>query len=301
MQNDYSMMNVLVTGGAGFIGSHVVEKLVNCGAHVTVLDDLSTGTLENLRGVISEIRFIHGTINDLATCIKATQQVDIIFHLAAFISVPESTLNPSSCYETNVNGTLHVLKAAEINQAKRIVFSSSSAVYGSVDGACAENTPCRPESPYGHSKLIGELLCCDAAKSGSLSTICLRYFNVYGDRQNPHGQYASVVAQFKEHMKQNQPVTIYGDGSQTRDFVPVATVVQANLTAGILPLPASAFEIFNVGTGKSISLLELVEQLRGEFPQFSAGVHFRPARKGDIKQSSADCSKFVRIQKLTAL
>ncbi|MBI2775077.1 SDR family NAD(P)-dependent oxidoreductase [Candidatus Dependentiae bacterium] len=302
MENStYSYMNVLVTGGAGFIGSHLVEKLVTLGAQVTVLDDLSTGSLENLQNVSSQIKFIHGTINNLQTCIAASKQTDIIFHLAAFISVPESMSNPINCFETNVNGTLHLLKAAHLNKSKRVVFSSSSAVYGSVEGTCSEHTNCKPESPYGHSKLMGELLCRDAVKSSELSAISLRYFNVYGERQNPHGQYAAVVAQFKERMKLNQPITIYGDGSQTRDFVPVCTVVQANLTSGLLPLATSSFEVFNVGTGQSITLLQLVEQLKNEFPEFSAGIRFSPARKGDIKQSNADCTKFVRVQKMITL
>ncbi len=295
MKNKYSFLNVLVTGGAGFIGSHIVEQLVALGARVTVLDNLSSGNLNNLSAVYNQINFMHGTIVDLDSCINATKNVDVILHLAAFISVPDSIVHPTDCYETNVLGTLNILRAAQYNQVKRVIFSSSSAVYGSVEETCTENTPCQPESPYGHSKLIGELLCREFSRSTHLSTVILRYFNVYGERQNPNGPYAAVVAQFKECMKKNIPLTIFGDGTQTRDFVPINTVVQANLTAGTLPVGAHSFEIFNIGTGKSITLLELIEHLKQEFPEFNAGISFLPARSGDIKKSHADCSKFITI------
>lgn len=296
MKNKYSFLNVLVTGGAGFIGSHIVEQLVALGARVTVLDNLSSGNLNNLSTVYNQINFMHGTIVDLDSCINATKNIDVIFHLAAFISVPDSIVHPTDCYETNVLGTLNILRAAQHNQVKRVIFSSSSAVYGSVEETCTENTSCRPESPYGHSKLIGELLCREFSRSTHLSTVILRYFNVYGERQNPNGPYAAVVAQFKECMKKNIPLTIFGDGTQTRDFVPINTVVQANLTAGTLPVGAHSFEIFNIGTGKSITLLELIEHLKQEFPEFNAGISFLPARSGDIKKSHADCSKFILLR-----
>jgi len=293
----YSLSRVLVTGGAGFIGSHLVEKLIELGAYVTVLDNLSTGRLQNLEKVLNRINFIEGDIQDLATCMQATKDIDFIFHLAAFVSVPDSVNNPEACYQDNIVGTLNILQSAQSHGVKRIVFSSSSAVYGTFEGKCSENTPCNPTSPYGHSKFIGELLCKRFTQTSNLSTVILRYFNVFGERQNPNGPYAAVVAQFKECMKNNQPIPIFGDGLQTRDFVSVWSVVNANVATGSLPIGNSSFEIFNVGSGKSITLLELVEQLKKEFPSFNAGITFLPGRKGDIKTSYADCSKLSSSQK----
>lgn len=287
---------VLVTGGAGFIGSHLVEKLVELGANVTVLDNLSTGSLTNLQKVSNAITFIKGDIKTLNDCLSAARDCQIIFHLAAHVSVPESLQNPKECYETNVIGTLHMLEAARQNSIKRFIFSSSAAVYGPKEELCHEESICQPESPYGHSKLIGELLCQDYWHDYGVQTICLRYFNVFGNRQNPHGSYAAVVCKFKQCMQQNKPITIFGDGLQTRDFIGVDSVVDANIQLA-MSADHNAGTIFNIGTGQSISLLELITQLKKEFPFYVHKPIFKPARQGDIKHSRADCSKYQMLEK----
>lgn len=295
MNEFYKNRRIVISGGAGFIGSHLAEKLVEYGANVTIIDNLSTGSLKNLATIKNKITFIHESITDLTACMKATQNQDIIFHMAAFISVPHSLENPEQCYETNVIGTLNLLQAAQLNKVPRFVFSSSSAVYGSQEGLCTETMTCKPESPYGHSKLMGELLCKHAQQQYNLTTIILRYFNVYGERQNAQGHYSAVVAKFKECMRNNQPITIFGNGFQTRDFIPVHKVVEANLNVGMIPADRITGKIFNIATGRSITLLTLIETLKQEFPGFNAGITFAPARQGDIKHSQADCSPYYQL------
>lgn len=291
MVSFYQGKRALVTGGAGFIGSYVVEALIAEGAYVTVLDNLSTGSYENIKPHRDKIAFITGDITDLRACISASRDKDIIFHLAADVSVPASLDDPQHCYATNVMGTTNILEAARKNNVKRVVFSSSSAVYGTQEGVCSESTPCKPTSPYGHSKFLGEELCKHYSQTFGVGTVCLRYMNVYGERQNPHGAYAAVVAKFKDAMKKNEPITMFGDGSQTRDFIPVEQVAQANLQLGALPLSELNGQIFNVGTGTSISIQELFNTLKAQFPEYPYEARYSPARAGDIRHSSADCSK----------
>lgn len=295
MQHYYKNKQVLVTGGAGFIGSHIAEELVSYGAYVTVLDNLSTGNLENVAHIKDHITFIEGSITDMQTCLDATRGKSHIFHLAAFISVPQSLEEPQACHAINVDGTFNLLEAARQNNVKRFVFSSSSAVYGPALTTCNETTSCNPTSPYGFSKLIGEYLCKQYAVNFGVDTVCMRYFNVYGNRQNPNGQYAAVVAKFKDCMRQNLPITIFGDGLQTRDFIPVEQVAQTNLLLGMLPADDVSGEIFNVATGRSISLIELFNLLKKEFPFYALEPQFAPERTGDIKHSAADCSKLQKI------
>ncbi len=283
---------VLVTGGAGFIGSHVVEKLVELGAIVTVLDDLSSGSLDNLERVREVVTLEIGSITDFETCLKATRGKAVVFHLAAFISVPDSLQNPRRCYDVNVNGTLNLLEACRQNGVERFALSSSAAVYGSGHEICSEDAATKPESPYGASKLMDEILCQQYARNFGMKTICLRYFNVFGDRQNPNGAYAAVVAKFKHQMRNNLPVTIFGDGLQTRDFIHVTQVAEANLTLAMLEDESMTGEPYNIGTGKTVNLLELFDQLKKEFPAYHEPLVFAPARPGDIKYSKADCHKY---------
>jgi UDP-glucose 4-epimerase len=286
---------VLVTGGAGFIGSHLVEKLVDLGAHVTVLDDFSTGFMENLASVFDAITIQRASVTDRAACLAATKDKSVVFHLAAFISVPDSLQNPLRCYEINIQGTLNLLEACRINKVERFVFSSSAAVYGSGHEICTEDSATRPESPYGTSKLVGEFLCQQYARNFGLKTVCLRYFNVFGERQNPQGAYAGVVAKFKEQMCNNRPITIFGNGQQTRDFIPVNNVVAANLNLALLEDDEMTGQAYNIATGTSITLLELVELLKKDFPAYQEPLRFVPARAGDIQRSVADCRKYYRV------
>ncbi len=295
VKNLYKNKNVLVTGGAGFIGSHLVEKFVELGANVTVLDNLSTGNLDNLLSVRNHINFIFGDIRDFDTCLKTTKNQEIIFHLAAFISVPESMTDPLTCNNINVQGTFNMLQASKTNKVTKFIFSSSSAVYGNYEGECKEDMQLTPTSVYGFSKLMGEYYCKMYNDLFSLNTICLRYFNVYGLRQSSNGPYAAVVAKFKDCMKNNQPIIIFGDGLQTRDFISVEQIIAANLNLAKLSPEKLNGQSLNIATGKSINLLELIKNLKQEFRNYSGEIVFKPARLGDVKYSSANCSKYQNL------
>jgi len=297
MKTFYEGKNVLVTGGCGFIGSHLAEKLVEFGAHVTILDDLSGGFEKNIKNIKDDVTFLNETITNSSACLQATKNKDIIFHLAALVSVPESVENPDLCHAINVDGTVNLLEAARLNGVERFVFSSSAAVYGATEKVCLETMPCQPLSPYGFSKYIGEQYCKQYAINYGLNTVTMRYFNVYGPRQNPNGAYAAVCAIFDKQMSENIPITIYGDGKQTRDFVHVCNVVEANLLLGMQNKEVMNGQVFNVATGKTVSLLELVDQLKESHPDYSQEIRFEPARVGDIKHSSADCSKYMKIRR----
>lgn len=290
MNSFYKNKNVLVTGGAGFIGSHLVEKLVAASARITVLDSFVTGSMENLAAVQHKITIIKDDIRSYDACLQACRNQDYVFHLAAHISVPESMHHPLLCQEVNIKGTYNVLEAARTHSVKRFIFSSSCAVYGQKDTPCAETDACNPTSCYAYSKLIGEQLCKQYARLFSLPTICLRYFNVFGSRQNPHGPYAGVMAQFKEQIIEHKPVTIFGDGLQSRDFVPVETIVKANLLLAQLADDESLGQAINVGTETSTSILDIFNQLKKNIPSYDLKPIFKPAREGDILFSQADCS-----------
>lgn len=298
MTTFYQNVPVLVTGGAGFIGSHVATKLVELGATVTVLDNFSSGNLDNIAHLENKITIIEGDIRDYPTCIEAVAGKKIIFHLAADVSVPGSVDNPRHCFETNVMGTVHILEAARHHEVRRVVFSSSSAVYGVQDGLFIEDeTACKPESPYGLSKLQGEDIMRQFYDIYGVETVSLRYFNVYGDRQDPNSKYAAAVAKFKDNMRHNKPLVFYGDGKQTRDFVPVEYVAEANCNLGMLPAKLVCGRAFNIASGKSIDLFELAETLKKEFPLYSAGIEFAPPRPGDVKHTAADCTAYKDVVK----
>ena len=212
-----------------------------------------------LLAVTDKVTFIHDSITNFEACLAATQNKKIIFHLAAFVSVPASTENPHVCHNINVVGTQNILEAARINNVKRVVFSSTCAIYGESPYSCNENMQPAPISPYGFSKLIGEIYCKEYAQLFDMETVAMRYFNVYGPRQNPQGHYAGVIAKFMHNMEHNLPITIFGDGTQTRDYVPVHTVVEANILLGACEKQHIQGEIFNIATGRSITLLELVD------------------------------------------
>ncbi len=296
MRQFYKNKHVLVTGGCGFIGSHISEKLVEFGAHVSIMDNLSTGFLDNIKHIKDQVTFHNKSVVDAQACLDATEGQDVIFHLAAFISVPESLEKPKLCHEVNVDGIFNLLEGARINKVKRFVFSSSSAVYGPTEGPCSETTTTNPASPYGFSKLIGEYLCKQYALNFGVDAVILRYYNVCGPRQNPKGAYAAVVARFTAHLKENKPIVIFGDGLQTRDFVSVEQVAEANLLMGMLESNKVRGEIVNVATGHSINLLALVDLLKEKFPHSTSPITFGPERSaGEIRNSSADISKFKSL------
>lgn len=295
MQDFYNNKQVLVTGGCGFIGSHLVHTLVKYGAKVTVLDNLDTGFLRNIASVKDKITFIQGSVADMDVCLQATKNKSHIFHLAAFISVPLSVEEPAWCHRSNVEGTFNLLEAARINGVKRFVFSSSSAVYGAPDGPCSEDGTCKPTSPYAISKLIGEHLLNQYAINYDMECVSMRYFNVYGERQNPNAAYAAVVAKFRDLMQHNKQVTIFGDGQQTRDFIPVKQVVHTNLFLGMAVKEDIQGEVFNVATGRSITVLDLFDELKAEFPDYAHEPNFAPPRVGDLKHSTANCNKLQNL------
>lgn len=293
----YKNKKVLVTGGCGFIGSHLAHKLVELGAHVTIIDDLSTGSIENIKNFKDKITLIEETIVNQDACHRAVQNKDIIFHLAAYTSVPGSVKNPTTCHAINVNGTFNLLEIARHYGIQRFVFSSTSAVYGPCDRTCKESdTDLEPISPYGATKLMGELYCKQFALLFGVPCVILRYFNVYGPRQNPHSQYAAVIAKFQYQMERNEPITIFGDGTQTRDFVHVDQVVEANLLMGMAPKELVNGHCYNIGSGRSISLLQLVDQMKETFPNYTGTIQFKPPRDGDVKHTRMSADKFSKLK-----
>ncbi len=273
---------VLVTGGAGFIGGHLVEGLVAAGHSVAVLDDLSTGNLANLESVKDSVRFFEGSILDEALVNEATAGVECIFHLAAIASVPQSIAEPVMTHHVNATSMMILLEAAKANGA-RVVMSSSSAVYG--DGPQPikhEGLPTGPISPYGAQKLICENYLKSYSVLHGLAGISLRYFNVFGTRQNPFSEYAAVIAKFMDRARAGTDLTIFGDGSQTRDFIHVSDVVRANLLA--METPKSDGSSFNIGTGQATDLNELATMILKVTGSSAKVIHAEP-RAGDIKHS----------------
>lgn len=282
----------LITGGAGFIGSHLVKELVSQGQQVTVLDNLSGGNLSNLKSVWNQITFIEQDIRNADALVNALDQVDFVLHHAALISVAESMEKPQETAEINVQGTVNVLEAARKNQVKRVVFASSAAVYGTrPELPYTENTPIDCQSPYAWSKQAGAELCQLYTKAYGVEAVALRYFNVFGPGQNPNSAYAAVIAKFMQLAAANQPLGIDWDGLQSRDFVNVQDVVQANLLAATQGKPG---EIYNVASGRTYTLLELADTIEQVSGRKLARVS-RPKRPGDVHESSADISKIRAI------
>jgi UDP-glucose 4-epimerase len=283
----------LVTGGAGFIGSHLVERLVSEGRGVRVLDNVSTGHWRNLEPVRKDIEVIAGDVRDAATVARAAAGCEVIYHQAAEVSVPRSIEDPRQTYAVNVDGTLNVLLAARDVGCRRVVVASSSAVYGpGPELPKHEAMTLEPISPYASSKLAGEHLCAVFARAYGLETVALRYFNVYGPRQDPASPYAAVIPKFLDALAAGEQPVIYGDGEQTRDFVFVADVVAANLRAAAAPDVSG--QVFNVATGRSVTLNTALEALAGVIG-VAAPPDYRPPRVGDIRHSAADVNK-ARLQ-----
>lgn len=278
----------LITGGAGFIGSHLARALVRQNQRVIIYDNLSGGSLDNLASVADKISFIQGDIRDFASLQTACSGVDYILHHAALVSVPESVAKPLETIQINVLGTAHVLEAARQNKVKRVVFACSSAVYGNKNiPPYAETAAPDCQSPYAMSKQAGRELCELYTSAYGLETVPLIYFNVFGPDQNPNSPYAAVIAKFMQLAADNKPLGIDWDGLQSRDFVSVHDVVQANILAALKAEPGQSY---NVAQGKTYTLLELADTAERVSGHKLERV-FRPKRAGDVKLSSADNSK----------
>ncbi len=281
-------MKAVVTGGAGFIGSHLVEKLVEMGFYVIILDDLSTGKKENLNFLrnTKNNKFVKGSIVDLNLLMNLFKDVDYVFHHAAIASVEKSIENPLLINKINTEGTLNILIAARDKDVKKVIYASSSAVYGdSPETPKKENMKPNPKSPYGISKLIGEYYCEAFSDIYGLKTVSLRYFNVYGPRQNPSSEYAAVIPKFIVKVMKNDRPPIYGDGNQTRDFIFVKDVVNAN----ILAIEKDIEGTFNIGSGKSISIKDIAYKIMRLLDKHLEPI-YAPQRKGDVINSVSDIS-----------
>jgi len=283
------MTTYLVTGGAGFIGSNIVVELLQRGERVRVLDNFSTGRRKNLSDVLDNIELIEGDLRDLDTCRRAVRGVDYVLHQGAVPSVQRSIDDPITSNDANIKGTLNLLIAARDADVRRLVYASSSSIYGdSPTLPKQENMPLRPKSPYAVSKLAAEHYCRIFTSVFGLETVSLRYFNVFGPRQDPTSHYAAVVPLFIKAMLAGKPPTIYGDGLQSRDFTYVGNNVHANLLAAMAEDVAG--QVFNVACGQRYTLLELVATLNEIL-----GMHieplFAPPRPGDVKHSLADISR----------
>ena len=280
-------MNVLVTGGAGFIGSHIVRTLLERGDTVRVLDNFSTGKRDNLAGL--DVDILEADLRDASALTQACRAVDTIFHEAAFVSVPQSMQEPGECFDVNVTGTASLFEAARKAGVRRVVFATSAAVYGDVDDyPLTEESPLRPLSPYAASKRVDEIYGQLYTTSFGLEVVALRYFNVYGPRQRPDSQYAAAVPIFIRQMLDHKPITIFGDGGQTRDLIYVGDVVRANLIAA--EHPAAPGQIFNICTGVETRILDLVEHLQELFPS-APEPQFAEPRSGDIYRSIGSAHK----------
>src|SRR5713226_5663730 len=280
------MSSCLVTGGAGFIGSHLVDGLLESGHAVRVIDDLSTGNLANLTHVRPRIEMIEGDITKSETVRSAMRGVEWIFHQAALASVPRSVADPVSTNRVCVDGTLNVLLAARDAKVKRVVYAASSSAYGaSASLPKRETDPTLPLSPYAVAKLAAEHYCAAFTEVYGLETVRLRYFNIFGPRQPPDSPYAAVLPLFFEAMLAGRSPVIYGDGQQSRDFTYVADAVQANLRAATAPKASG--KVYNVACGSRTSLLELVAQINALLGTNLQPIHEKP-RPGDVKHSQAD-------------
>lgn len=282
-------MKYLITGGAGFIGSHIANTLLQNGKQVRIFDNFSSGKKENLAGLGVEI--IEGDLRNDVDVSKAVKGVDVVFHEAAFVSVPESMEKPQECLDVNVTGTSLLFESARRSGVKRVVVASSAAVYGDSEAyPLSEDTPLKQLSPYAVSKRIDEMYAELFTNQFGLEVVALRYFNVYGPRQRPDSMYAAAVPIFIRRILDNKPITVYGDGGQTRDLVNVKDVVQANLLAS--EHPKAPGQIFNVCTGVETKLLDLLDILYKIFPNAPKHVHAEP-RAGDIYRSIGTPKKIV--------
>lgn len=283
---------VLITGGAGFIGSHLARTLVDAGVEVRILDNLSSGHRENLAGITDDVEFIEGDIRSELVMDRAVSGVDSVFHMAAIASVPLSVADPRLTFDVNVSGMLNLLVAARDAGCRRVVFSSSCAIYGNTTSLpTPETITPSPMSPYATSKLNGEHLCTTFTDTYGLETVALRYFNVFGPGQDPDSPYAAALPRFLKDLLAGQACTIFGDGTQSRDFVFVDDVVAANIAAATAP--GVAGEVFNVASGRQVSINDAVWEM-ARCLGVPALVTYADPRPGDLKHSCADVRAATR-------
>jgi len=291
---------VLVTGGAGFIGSNLADNLIAQGAKVCIIDNFVTGFRENLDEIKGNFDFVEGDINDDEALKKALENVEIIFHQAALPSVPRSVENPKETHEACVNGTFNLLIKAKENNVKRLIYAASSSAYGDQPTLPKVETMLPdPLSPYAGAKLMGEYYCKIFSNVFDLETISLRYFNVFGPRQNPSSQYSGVISRFVDTLMSDKTPVIYGDGETSRDFTFIANVVDANIKAA--QTIKGIGEVMNVANGERITLNELLETIKKITGKETISAEYQPERKGDVKHSQASNQKAVECLGYTKL
>ena len=285
-------MKVLVTGGAGFIGSHIAERLVKDGHQVIIVDNLFSGHRQNLAGFANSVEFVLGDIRDLGLLERISGGCELVYHEAAIVSVPYSVEHPQETHDVNIQGTLNVLQAARRQGVRRVVFACSAAVYGEdPELPKREEMAAAPIAPYGVEKITGEYYLSVFHRLYGLEGVSLRYFNVFGPRQDPRSPYSGVISIFVNRALAGEPPTVFGDGEQCRDFVYVQNVVQANLLAG--RVPGAAGRCYNIGCGQRTTLNELLRML-GRLSGKEMSPRYAPARSGDIRESLADISRAQR-------
>ena len=294
---------VLVTGGAGFIGSNLAEELIRQGARVVIIDNLVTGFRENLEEIKGDFDFIEGDLNDDAKLEQAIKDVEIVFHQAALPSVPRSIDNPSETHDACVNATFNLLLKAKENGVKRLIYAASSSAYGNqATLPKVETMSPEPLSPYAAAKLMGEYYCKVFSSVYNLETFSLRYFNVFGPRQNPSSMYSGVISRFVDALMKNDSPVIYGDGETSRDFTYIANVVDANIKAA--QTVKGVGEVMNVANSERVTLKELLEVLKKITGKEHVQADFQPERAGDVKHSQADntrAKEWLGYEKLVGL
>jgi len=285
----------LVTGAAGFIGSHLAQRLVALGHDVRAVDNLSTGDKANLAGLDGEIEFLRGDLCEFEVCRHAVAGIEVVFHVAALPSVPRSLKDPWACHAANVNATMRLVQACLAAGVRRIIYSSSSSVYGDTPVLPkTETVEPLPRSPYAASKLAGEQYVLAFARAGTVEGVALRYFNVFGPRQSPRSTYAAVIPNFLQAALDERPAVLYGDGQQTRDFTYVDNVVDANILAAAAPARVVSGWPINVGAGTRTSLLRLIGMI-GAVTGSELGYVREPPRSGDVRDSLASLERATRL------
>ncbi|HXD31897.1 MAG TPA: SDR family oxidoreductase [Pyrinomonadaceae bacterium] len=280
----------LVTGGAGFIGSHVASTLAASGVRVRVIDDLSTGHRENLEEIKGDLDFIHASLADEAALARALEDVELVFHEAAIPSVPRSVENPRDTHEACLDATFSLLLEARDKKVRRLVYAASSSAYGDQPTLPKrEEMAPDPLSPYAVAKLVGEYYCQVFTRVYGLETVSLRYFNVFGPRQDPGSQYSGVISRFIDCLTRGEQPVIYGDGEQSRDFTYIGNVVQANLLAS--ETQKGVGQVINIGNGQQTTLNQLLSELKTLMGKADVEADYQPARSGDVRHSLADTTR----------